>query len=420
MVEATGRGGYGSTTVADVIGLARASRKTFYRHFANKRDCFLVAYDLISERATRRLEEAYGKTEGWPDRVEAAIAALFQTAIENPAAVRLATVEIGAAGTEGIERRERSIALYMGFIRDAAKLAPGDGAITEEIARAIVGGVYRILQDGVSPRELKLVGDLSSWSSSYFPIPPQIISSRRPRVQGLDVLEGGHAPGTLARHSALVERRGLGYQNVSRAFLLHNQRERMLDAVANLTASRGYGELGVTDIAEEAAVSLSVFYSQFADKDDALLAAYELGHAKGLALVERAFAGQSDWRSAVRAGIVTLFRFLASEPAFAHLSLVDALTASSRTAERSRAGMRDFARMLLPGLEEAPRRARPPAVTIDAIVGGIFELCLHEAVEGRIEELPKLATDATYIALAPFIGAEEAAGVATAELSPTA
>jgi AcrR family transcriptional regulator len=416
MVEAIGQSGYGSTTVADVIARAGASRKTFYKRFANKEECFLSAYDLISARATRRLEEAYREAEGWPQRVEAAIGALFATALENPAALRLATVEIGGAGPAGIERRERSIALYMRFIRDAAKLAPGGAAISAPVARAIVGGVYRVLQDGVSERELELVGELATWAAAYHPPPPALAASRAGRSRDRGALEGGRAPGTLAPKSAFIERRGLarGNHNVSPSFVVHSQRERILDAVATLTASKGFAGVGVNDIAAEAAVSLKAFYGHFADKEDAFLVAYELGHTKGLAFVERAYVAQPDWRSAVRAGIAALLEFLGSEPAFAHLSLIDALTASWRTAERSRVGMRDFARMLVPGMEEAPGRARPHAVTIDAIVGGIFELCLHYAVEGRIQALPELTGDATYIALAPFIGAEEAARVAVA------
>jgi AcrR family transcriptional regulator len=126
---------------------------------------------------------------------------------------------------------------------------------------------------------------------------------------------------------------------------------------------------------------LKGFYEHFADKEDAFLVAYELGHSKGLAFVERAFVAQPDWRTGVRAGIAALFRFLASEPTFEHLALLDPLTATARTAERSSAGVSDFARMLLPGLEEAPGSGRPPAVTIEAAVGGIFELCLRHAVE---------------------------------------
>jgi AcrR family transcriptional regulator len=417
MVDAIGQNGYRSTTVADVTSRAGASRKTFYKHFANKQECFLTTYDLVSAEVIRRVELAYREAEGWPGRVEAAIRTLLQSVIENPDALRLTTVEISAAGPAGIARREQSTGRYERFITDAAELAPGRGSISATAARAVVGGLNRILYIRVSSGEraklLELVPDLVTWTTSYYPTPPPIAEPEQ--AQAHIRLDGGRAPGTLAPRSAFIARRGLarGNQNVSRSFVVHSQRERILDAVVNLTAAGGYAAVGIDDIADEAAVSLHAFYEHFADKEDAFLVAYELGHAKGLAIVRQAYAAQDQWPKAVRAAIAALFRFLASEPAFAHVALVDALTATARTAERSNAGISAFAQMLVPGLEMTPESARPPAVTIEAIAGGLVELCFYYAQQGRIHELPELTTSATYIALAPFLGATQAQRVAS-------
>jgi hypothetical protein len=107
-----------------------------------------------------------------------------------------------------------------------------------------------------------------------------------------------------------------------------------------------------------------------------------------------------------------LFEFLAEEPSFAHLALIDALVASARTAQRSDIGIAAFAKMLVPGVEEAPGQSAAASVTVEAIAGGIFDLCLHYAFEGRIRELPDLLPSATYIALAPFLGSDAALRVA--------
>jgi AcrR family transcriptional regulator len=233
-------------------------------------------------------------------------------------------------------------------------------------------------------------------------------------------LVGGRAPGTLAAGAAATtaggRRRGLtrGKHSVSRSLVVHNQRERILDAVANLVAQDGYAALTVDGIAERAAVSLHAFYEHFSGKEDAFLVAYELGHAKGLLIVERAFATQSDWRLGIREGISALLDFLAFEPAFAHLALVDTLTATRRVAEHATEGVAAYAAMLIPGAEQATDLVLPPAATIEAIAGGLFELCLTYALLGHIERLSELLPRATYFALAPFIGPEQAAHVATA------
>jgi AcrR family transcriptional regulator len=426
MIDAIAEHGYGKTTVAHVISRAGVSRKTFYRHFANKRDCFLATYDQISARAILQVEQAYQEAEGWPGRVEAAIRALFEAAIENPGAVRLVLIEINALGPAGIERRERSIVHYERFLRDALKLAPGKGTFSDTVAKAVIGGLnsvlYRRVLRGERAKLLAVIPDLVTWFTSYYPTPAAMLAEppdRKAVQRSRRLLEGGRAPGTFTPNASVNGRRGLpgGDHNFSRSYVVHSQRERILDAVANLTAVRGYAELTVEDIAEQAAVSLQAFYEHFVDKEDAFLVAYEIGHARALACAERAYAAAGEWQLGVRAGLAALFDFLAEERSFAHLALVDALVATARTAERSNVGVAAFAKMLV---EEAPGQSAASTVTVQAIAGGIFDLCLHYAFQGRIGELPELVPSATYIALAPFLGSKDAARVAVGNTTRTA
>jgi AcrR family transcriptional regulator len=426
MIECVAEDGYRSTRVADVIARAGVSRKTFYEHFGNKQDCLLATFDLIADEAMRRVEVAYREADGWPDRVESAIGALFEAAIDNPGALRLSLVEITAVGPAGIERRERSSDRFESVIRDGLELAPGKGAVSDLTLKAVVGGLNRVLYGRVAradDEELRaLVPDLAEWATAYYPTPATLLDEPTPLSNAHRAairVQGGRAPGTLAPHSLLGGRRGLprGDQNVSKSFVVQNQRARILDAVTNLTARDGYAALTVEGIAEQAAVSLVAFYEHFADKEDAFLVAYEVGRGKALAAVERAYVAESDWRLAVRAGIEALFGFLASEPSFAHIGLVDAVIATPHTAERSNESVSAFAQMLVPGLEQT-RGYSPAPVAVEAIAGGLFDLCLHYALAGKIRELPELVPSATYVALAPFVGGEEAARIATAHTPP--
>lgn len=56
-------------------------------------------------------------------------------------------------------------------------------------------------------------------------------------------------------------------------------------------------------------------------------------------------------------------------------------------------------------------------MTIEAIAGGIFELCLTYTVQGHVAELTELAPWVTYFALAPFVGTEVAGRVASEPLA---
>ncbi len=416
MIDATGESGYLGTTVANVIARAGVSRKAFYEHFPNKQECFLSAYDVVAAEGVERVSSAYMASEDLPDSARAAIRALFEWAIENPRFLRLFLVEIRAVGPRGTERRERLIAAFEDLLRARLGIEPGPGIVPNPVLRAIIGGLNRVLymhaQMTRDERLLDSVEEMAQWMTSY--LPPHRMDRRE--VHTHPHLVGGRAPGTLSPAALVNNRRGLAPEdrNVSRSLVVHSQRERILDAVANLTTAGGYAGLTSQRIADEAAVSLQAFYMHFADKEDAFLVAYEIGHGKGLAIVERAYAAQPEWRSGMRAALAALFDFLASERSVAHLALVDALTATERTAERSNRGMAPYIQMLAVGLNETSQARRPNAITLEAIAGGIFELCLSHALHDRIDELPALVPAATYFALAPLIGSQDAASVASA------
>ncbi len=422
-IDVVGEKGYAELTVSDVIKRAGVSRRAFYEHFANREECFLATYDSIMAESARAVAEAFDQARGLPGNAQTAIAEVFARALRRPDAMRVLMVEIGAAGPEGLSRREQLGVAYESALRERLGLPPGPGPIPNPVLRGVIGGIgavlYSHVQSGRRKQLMQLVPQLVRWATSYWPAPPELMGLTDPDARTLPrEYAAGRAPGTLSLGAAASRRRRLvgGESGVSPSYVAHSQRERILDAVANLTAANGYAALTVEGIAAEAAISLQAFYEHFPSKEDAFLLAYEVGHGKGLALVEHAFDSQADWHHGVRAGIAALFDYLASEPAFAHLALVDVLAASDRTTERAAKGITVYAQMLAPGFDAAPSRQRAPDVTIEAIAGGLFELCLHHALQRRMHELPLMVPRATYFALAPFVGADVAGTIATSAL----
>jgi len=106
----------------------------------------------------------------------------------------------------------------------------------------------------------------------------------------------------------------------------------------------------------------------------------------------------------VRAGLAALFEFLASEPAYAHLALIDALTASPKAAAVAHDAMNAYAAMLEPGLQFSVNGGPPTAVSVEATAGALFELCFVYVATERTRELPSSAEAAGDIALRPFLG----------------
>lgn len=112
MIHVVGRKGYLATSVADVIAEASASRATFYKHFGDKRECFLVAYDRVSKGLLVAAEAACGEEHRWRDRVTSGLAAVVEQLAANPAAARVAIVEISAVGAEGRGRHSATLGRF--------------------------------------------------------------------------------------------------------------------------------------------------------------------------------------------------------------------------------------------------------------------------------------------------------------------
>ncbi|MGH2902190.1 MAG: TetR/AcrR family transcriptional regulator [Solirubrobacteraceae bacterium] len=428
MVEAVNEHGFVASTISDLVARAGISRRSFYEHFPNKEECLLATYDAILEGLQRRLNAAVAAAESWPEQLEAFLRELFEAAGERPDRARLVCVEMGAAGAVGVQRWAEGAERMQRFLVEGFRGAPGDGTIPDPVARAIVGATRRILYSHVRRERssralmgdlLKLLPDLLGWIALYYPSPKGIPA--RPARPGVSTSSrhdstatprrpvGGRAPGTLSPRP-LVGARGLprGEHNLPRAFVVYNQHERILDAIANLTAAKGYAALSLDEIAAEAAVSLQTFYGHFSNKEEAFLTTYEVGHAKSIAFVTQTLATQTGWIEAVRAGARALLEFLASEPSYAHLACVDVLIAHPHLADRLQEANAFYAQLLsIRTGSDAPALPAAPIVG-EATVGGVFELLHDYILRGDTGELGELTEHTVYIALTPLLGAEDA------------
>ena len=68
-----------------------------------------------------------------------------------------------------------------------------------------------------------------------------------------------------------------GRHSLSREEVRASQRRRMLEAMANATAEKGYVHTTVADVIKRAGVSRETFYEHFSDKEDCFIAAYDAG-----------------------------------------------------------------------------------------------------------------------------------------------
>jgi AcrR family transcriptional regulator len=412
MVELAASKGYAATTVADVIGRAGVSRKTFYAFFDDRHDLLLAAFDQLAPAMFEEIRSAM-KLKGGPTRqLEALMRNLCRVGQTSPGLIALSAIEIAAINPVGLERRDRLMSDYGDLLEECLRTDSDGRELPASLSRALAGSVYRTIDARRRWRaDLESLGpELGRWTRSYDPVPPGFDPDAAPPAPwphtGADGLMGGRAPGTLTLAPS-------GYRapiaKQTKSFLHHLNRERILDAVAQLISESGYVALTAQGIADRADVSERAFLAHFKSKDDAFTAALELGHTKAMGLIARARAQASDWRTGVRDAVRALVEFMASEPCFTRMAFVDAPLAGPAMAERMHEQALGYTRLLL---EDAPQRRRPPGVAPEAAVHGLFELAFHHAVQGRAAELVGVTREAVYLVLAPFLGVTEAAETA--------
>jgi AcrR family transcriptional regulator len=392
MVEAVRRSGYAQMTIRELVALAGVSKSAFYRHFDSKQDCFLATFDEISAEGARRVEEAYRHGEGLRGSLLAGLGAFAETVAEEPAAASLALVDSLHLGGAGVAHREAAAARFEVLV--LRSFAAAGTPLTALEARAIVGGwsrvAYRALRDGEPGRLAAGVDDLVSWALSYRSAAEIKVPSPRPRPAGDDG-DGTEELGWSEPPDGPAARRAL------------DRRGRILRAVAQLAAEEGHEAVTIPAVSARARTSNEAWYESFSSKDEALGAAFDQLGARALAVSVAAFEAERDWERGVAAGLAALLRHIAEEPVFARLAFFEMPASGLDGLERSDVAVDAFTAYLRPGAFGADR-PELPAITRDAIAGGVWAAVQHELARGRAARLPALAPRFAALALAPFRG----------------
>jgi AcrR family transcriptional regulator len=189
----------------------------------------------------------------------------------------------------------------------------------------------------------------------------------------------------------------------------HDHAERAIRAFAVVVAEKGYVATTVDEVVRRASMSATTFYAQFHGKKDVMAAAIDSASAQMLAAIQPAVRRAPDWPQSIRAGFAALFNFLASRPALARLIVVEVYAAGPAAVMRRSENLQPLEALLAKGLEHTPKA---PKIAVEATAAVVYSLSYRRIRDAGPESLPGLAPICTYIALAPFIGAEEAAVIA--------
>jgi len=139
-----------------------------------------------------------------------------------------------------------------------------------------------------------------------------------------------------------------GSHGIPADVVARNQRERLIAAIVEVCAERGYARASVTEVAARAGVSSLTFYKQFAGKEDCLLAAHRQLLGRLLEEVDRAVAGEaveggSESKVEARVTLRTVLTVFAADSPSARLLTVEVLAAGPEGVKRHDATVEAFA-----------------------------------------------------------------------------
>jgi AcrR family transcriptional regulator len=157
--------GYRDTTVADVVRIARTSRRNFYEHFDDRDACFLALFDATNDAMMEQIAAAVHPDQRLNEQVDNAVDAYIENVIEQPVLYSSFVRELPGLGQAGAERGlatlERFAEMLIGLVDAARREQPqiGARALTMDTAIIVIGGLRELavisLQRGRDMRELR-------------------------------------------------------------------------------------------------------------------------------------------------------------------------------------------------------------------------------------------------------------------------
>ncbi len=175
-----------------------------------------------------------------------------------------------------------------------------------------------------------------------------------------------------------------------------------MDAIAELTAEKGYDATKIGDIVGRAGVARKTLYDNFEGKEEVFLAAFDAAVEEVMARIEADCAGaEGDWEERVQAGLAAFLAYVAENPALARMCMIEALSATPAATEHYENAMQRF--VDLTG-ENVPHDGMLPDTIDETLVGGVAWIVYQQIRRQEAEKAADLLPELSEFMLAPFQG----------------
>jgi AcrR family transcriptional regulator len=418
MVEVTNSDGYAGASASAVITAADVSSASFDEHFSSAEDCFRATIEDIQQQLATLVDSSIEQRPA-NEAVGAAVEALVAFASAESARARFVMSEALGGDSQAHDARDRGIALIAESIERALAQAPAEAIAPDVEHRVLIGGIYRLIGTRLrrsEPAISRLTDVLERWLGSY----ARRIDEHRWRALQPAPRSGSspHVPEEpIQRMPNVIPP---GRPRISDEEIADMQRLRILYAAAKTAERKGYIATTVADIAELADVDEDAFHALFSDKQDAFLAAHELGFTQVMDLTSKAYFSAETWPMRSWEAGRALTQLLEDNPLVAHVGFVEAYAVGPAAVQRIEGSHIAFMFFLQEGLVYRKQRNPPTGLAMEVIVTSIFEIIYLQA---RHDNKPRVAAMLPHIAhlwLTPFLGSRESDEFIDARLAEAA
>ena len=200
-----------------------------------------------------------------------------------------------------------------------------------------------------------------------------------------------------------------------REFIAQHQRARIIAALAEETAEKGYRAVTVAHVVKRAGIARNTFYENYGSKDECFLATQEFAMSTALERVVAAAGEIESWPRRVHAGLTAFLAYVGEEPALARTCMVEALSAGPASVKYYEDSQQAFVSLFKLGRDVSPRGADLPETLEEALIGGVFWIVYQRLNGPEPQKIGELLPELTEFILTPYLGPEEAGEIAAGD-----
>jgi AcrR family transcriptional regulator len=179
--------------------------------------------------------------------------------------------------------------------------------------------------------------------------------------------------------------------NVAGTTPKRTQRERLVDAMIELSAKSGYQSVSITQVSSRARVSSATFYEQFESKEDCLLAAHRTVAERVFEQMQPVALDGDSWPDAARAALGGFLEALRSDPQGGRVLFIEALAGGPLIREECKRVLAELEHRSQDFLDSTPKDGNTLDIPVTALVGAVRSIVSRRLRTDAEDQLPSLA-----------------------------